>query len=104
MADENLSRRDLHAKLISEMMTGIQEEAVAGNGPSIDRMLKLMEREAKLLGLDLDDAPPPAPVMTGEQKMRKALDYLKELERGASVDDASEAEGDEDDRTVDGSE
>lgn len=54
--------RSLEAERLDRMALGIWQPATRGNLGAIDRMLRIMERRARLLGLD---APPQMPRLPG---------------------------------------
>lgn len=73
-------RRDRQLAMLEIIMEALLVEVRLGNGPAIDRMLKAMEREAKLTpGLESKDdttVSAGAPAGTVEGKREAALAYL----------------------------
>ena len=51
-AEDALTVRTMEIKRLDIMMIGLWEKASSGDNVSIDRVIKIMDRKAKLLGLD----------------------------------------------------
>ncbi len=51
-AEDAKTMRTLEALRLDELQAALWEKAIAGHGPSIDRILAIMARRARLFGLD----------------------------------------------------
>lgn len=71
--------RSLEIDRLDALMTGVYPQAIKGNQGAIDRVLRIMERRAKLLGLD-------APV---QQEIEGRINFVVDL----SADDRTDANG-----------
>lgn len=71
--------RSLEIDRLDALLTGVYPQAIKGNQGAIDRVLRIMERRAKLLGLD-------APV---QQEIEGRINFVVDL----SADDRTDANG-----------
>ncbi len=47
--------RRMELMRLDRMMLGLWQDAITGNAPSVDRILRIMERRAQILGIDAPD-------------------------------------------------
>ena len=76
LSEDTKELRALHRQRIDKMAAGLWPAAESGNTQAITTMLKLMEREATLMGLD---APPPA----NDEKLTRYDEIAERLMRNA---------------------
>lgn len=68
------SVRQIELSRLDSMLEGLWERASGGNTQAIDRVLKIMQRRADLLGLD---APTKADVTSGGESLKSAIEEIK---------------------------
>jgi hypothetical protein len=73
MADDPTDRiRQLELARLDDMLVGLWVAARGGNVNAIDRVLRIMERRARLLGLDASDGDTGTPTKKGESELERA--------------------------------
>jgi len=73
--------RRLEVERLDRMLSAIWPQVVQGNQGGIDRALRIMERRAKLLGLD---APTKTDVTSGGESLKIVVEYAKRSENNIS--------------------
>ena len=81
-ADDPATERRLQARRLDRALTGAWTKALAGDGPAIDRILAIEARRARLLALDVPEAPAAddgAAVQAAAAEVARRLQRLAEL-------------------------
>jgi hypothetical protein len=89
VAEPNAEMRSLELSRLDILQSALWTKALAGDLGSVDRVLKLMERRAKILGLD---APPPKGADGDlDDLIQRELDRINGLEEPAGFGQAAAA-------------
>jgi len=77
-AEDAKTMRTLEALRLDELQAALWEKATSGHGPSIDRVLAIMARRARLFGLDGPEKIETSPCDPQELRFRRDL-LIKQL-------------------------
>jgi len=85
-ADPGGQRRDLELMRLDQLQAALYPKAMQGDGPATDRVLAIMDRRAKLLGLysprQEDETPEPA---NARQRLIEKLEAMAARMKGADT-------------------
>lgn len=71
--------RDIELRRLDEMLAGLWPKAKKGDPQAIDRVLKIMDRRAKFLGLDAPERTELSIAPADQERVRVILERVKEL-------------------------
>lgn len=87
--EKSAELRNLELLRLDAMHQALWEKALGGDLPAVDRILKLMERRSKLLGLDAPAAKPTDGDL--DEQIQREFDRIKGLEEPADFGEAETA-------------